>query len=444
MTINGVIGLIIVIHFIYTWWRIDGTIISTFLLFYVLLVIFNFGQSILFLVIKDNSSDRNLFRFANYDQIIPAQYFTILCLIAFGIGAIYGYGKLKIKKSNVDINIINKSLKYVGLILLAISLPAIIYEMISMLTLIFEYGYIGLYNYNEDIVIVESLLSKIIRLISNYFVPSLIILFIAYKNSKFHRFLILFAMTLVVLYNFYVGLRTSGITIVIVIALMYHRYIKKFTFKNLVISIAIGLILILVLNTVGDVRSINNKTIDIYLYYIVKNLKMNPVAKIITELGWNMFPLIAIMKIIPNSFSYAYGSTYIIALTSIVPNLGFWDVHPSFTYADGPNWLMNVLHMSYGPGFSISAEAYRNFGWLGFPVLAIFGILFVSIYSQDNDFISSNRPDIYAIMLIIFILTVSMVRGDFLGFIRPVYYIVIPIYILLLIATRYLVWKENN
>ena len=102
--------------------------------------------------------------------------------------------------------------------------------------------------------------------------------------------------------------------------------------------------------------------------------------------------------------------------------------------------------MSYGPGFTLIADAYRNFGWYGFLVLIGIGAFFGGLYSSVDTVTIHRRPDLICVMLIFFYSTLMSVRGDNLYIVRPLFYVVIPIYLLIHLINIYLKYlsKEKN
>lgn len=85
------------------------------------------------------------------------------------------------------------------------------------------------------------------------------------------------------------------------------------------------------------------------------------VSRMLDE-GSTIFPDTFVMMAVPQFTPFAYGETYLRSLISLVP--GF----PTYSLAD---WLVQVYNpgSDSGYGFSLTAEAYMNFGLVGIPVL---------------------------------------------------------------------------
>lgn len=438
MYINGLLGWIILIMHTLTVRKLSGTLISLNLMFFLFFVIFNFGQSLLFIFVSVNSNYRNLIFYATNSEIIKAQFFTLICMCSFSLGLVWPYSKYKLdaflEKSRLiyDERKMFTSINQVGWIMFFVSMPAFLYSVILTLLVVINGGYASIYGYGLTSSSNVSLMYKFVLLLSNYFLPSLICLFVSNKNKTLIRWFLNVLFVVYILYLFYIGVRMTAISVLIVFFVLHIRLIRDITNKQILFLIVLSYFFIVFINIVGEYRSLSGRNLLDYFRFLGNALmiKNNPIIILITELGWSMFPLISVMNIMPNIFSFSIGSTYLWALTSIIPNLGFWKVHPAAIYADGPNWLMKVLNMPYGPGFSLTAEAYRNFGWLGFILLIILGSVFGKIYLHDNKKTALYRPDLFILMLIIFSNTLITIRGDFLGFIRPTFFIGIPIYIL--------------
>ena len=175
--------------------------------------------------------------------------------------------------------------------------------------------------------------------------------------------------------------------------------------------------------------------VDMFRSYSVKNMSdfiayavdpdNNPVIDFIGDSGWNLMTTYEFQSIIPDSRNFGFGFSYVISLLSVIPNLGFWSVHPAQTYGDISSWLGSYLGFSFGIGGSPVAEAYYNFGFFGFLVFIGWGVFFAKInrmYENKNHYLLNCHA-----VLFVGILMKSTVRSTFFAVFRPyVYYILIP------------------
>jgi hypothetical protein len=117
----------------------------------------------------------------------------------------------------------------------------------------------------------------------------------------------------------------------------------------------------------------------------------------------------------------------------IIPNFlsGLGVVHPASTYASLARWLQNALNISWGPGFSMPAEAYINMGWLGIIPAVITGIVIGKVLIPKESNIS-GRISKYSLLLTlgVFINCISMPRRDLVNPLRNILYAILPFMIL--------------
>ena len=225
MIINGIFGWIVLIIHVITWKKISDTIINLSLMFFIFYVVFNFGQSLLYVFVQGTTSYRNLFLFASNNEIIKAQLFTLLGMITFSLGTIIAYSnspKLHENASETtsDVEIMLKAIGFVGGCLLLISLPSFAYNVASTLKDVISGGYVAIYDYGTGEISRASFSGKLSSLLSSYFLPSIICLFVAKNKNNYLRYSLNVLFITDTLYLFYVGVRTSAICVIIVFLIL--------------------------------------------------------------------------------------------------------------------------------------------------------------------------------------------------------------------------------
>ena len=78
-------------------------------------------------------------------------------------------------------------------------------------------------------------------------------------------------------------------------------------------------------------------------------------------MGWQLSNTVEMTNRIPEQYPFRYGSSYMYSLTTIIPNLGFWDLHPAAVHSNLSDWLQGIMNYHSGPGFSPVAEAFGKF-----------------------------------------------------------------------------------
>ncbi|BBM84175.1 O-antigen polysaccharide polymerase Wzy [Candidatus Uabimicrobium amorphum] len=163
-----------------------------------------------------------------------------------------------------------------------------------------------------------------------------------------------------------------------------------------------------------------------------------PIEKALQETGSSLQVLMGTMMIIPGSESHTGGKSYIMAIESIVPNLGAWKLRDEETMSKWIHSHMNPL--GSGLGYLKIAEAYAQFGlWGVYFVFVLFGMLIGNWYIDalhQRDYIYSSVWKCYG-----FYIMLIWIRNHAVVSIRPIVWS----YLLLLIIKVCvdLFWKRR-
>lgn len=201
--------------------------------------------------------------------------------------------------------------------------------------------------------------------------------------------------------------------------------VKRFTRKWLVVGCFGVFFLLQILSYVASVRTDSGRGASMESVKIENNGAVDAVA----EMGGTMFCLIKTMNLVPECQSYRYGRSYMYAFTSIIPNLGFWDIHPAKKEANLSDWLTDSLGLDYGTGFSMCAEAYANFGYLCFLAFIFWGWFLANIFGKIEISAQTQNYALMAFLLILFWFFLTLPRNNFINLIRPFFFIAGPIYL---------------
>jgi oligosaccharide repeat unit polymerase len=421
LDIMGIIGWIFIFWSIFTWKHKKHEIFGPYIVFLISGFLFMYGQSLL-LPLNLVADKNNLLNIFNQKEIFVAQVYTILSFIFFHIGALYSKSNFLVKGLQASKTL--NSIRIVGIFIFIFSVVPYTYITYNDLLISIRYGYGELFRQGSNTGI-----TAIFDNVSLYFVPSLICLYIAFNRQQFQRLIITSIFILVILVEVIIGSRGSAITLVMILLILRHYLVKNINIKT-AIPYGLGAYFTLsFLSVVAKLRSIPNKSL--YLYFQSFFVDNNLFSETITELGGSMFPLLQTMRLVPNNYGYRFGSSYLYSFTTVIPNIGFWDVHPGALHGNLGNWLQDVLNLNYGPGYSMAAESYINFGWFGFLFIALFGLLIGYTFSRVNKYNVHRRPEMLAFSLIILSLTLMIVRNSFVSLIRAYFYIGFPILILI-------------
>lgn len=153
------------------------------------------------------------------------------------------------------------------------------------------YGYGALYAEEGAVGI-----SQIGRYVGDYCVPSVICLFIGFKDQKRVRLIVYFICSLIIVVTLLTGYRTYGVILALLLILLRHFVVKKISIKEFGILCIVALSFLSLLSLVGNMRTSKSRSID---DYISSNKNQNGAIEAIAEMGGSMFCLIKTQKIVP-------------------------------------------------------------------------------------------------------------------------------------------------
>lgn len=421
LSLMGWFGLVQFIYCIISWIKRGNQFVSPYIIFLCCLYIFSYGQS--FLWAFNIETERSLVYSPDISihEIFIAQVQTIIMLAFFHIGAIHYIQKQRYDDLNyrVHVNYTNR-LKQVGWFLFIISVVPYLSETINDMFLSMTKGYMALYQGEEQIGI-----NNISNVIADYFIPSLICLFIVYSKNKTIRTTIVVFLLFNIIAILVTGGRSNAVILLAILGILYNYLVKRFTRKWLVIG-AVGICLLLqVLAIVASFRSSGLNAASKEGVKIENNAAVDAVA----EMGGTMFCLIKTENIVPSKQPYRYGKSYVYAFTTLIPNLGFWEIHPAKKESNLGDWLTEELGLGYGTGFSMTAEAYANFGYFGFIAFFFWGWFLANIFGKIEISAQTRNYALMAFSLILFWFFLKLPRNCFINLVRPIFFVAAPIYL---------------
>lgn len=424
MKVMGVLGLLQLMYSVYSWYKVTRLAISPYIVFLIAAYVFTYGQSFLCVIGKVNP-DHDLTEVFLPASIIPAQFLTLMFLNCFHIGAMLSNRKARRKihytEWQQEYYVRNQisGIRKVGRFFVLISVIPYIVERISLLAIVMASGYSGIYMQEEKIGIFN-----LINIISQYFIPGLLCLLLVEKSRVKKRWYVLILL-IEVCFWLYTGGRSNGVIIAAIMLMYYHICVKPIRFKQALVVAVAGFFFISLLGVISETRSDKNASIS---EAISEGFgEGNAFYSAISEMGFSQYPMIATMELIPDRYDYMRGRSYFYAATSIIPNLGFWDLHPAMKYANMNGWLQDAMNLRFGPGYSIVAEAYANFGKFGFLMMLILGYCYGSIFNINDR--NRKNPLLLVLAFVFCFLVIKTVRNSFLATVRSLFYYILPIYI---------------
>ena len=420
LALMGWLGISQLVFSLIAWMKRGNQFLSPYILFLLTLYMFSYGQS--FLWAFGLESERTLIGFygITIPEIFKAQIWTIVMLAFFQIGASY-YVDNYVHNYNVDnvaADTTNK-LKRIGWILFVVSVIPYTSETIQDLIISMTKGYGAIYGAGKVG------FDNIAGFIADYFMPSVICLFIVYRNNRVMRNFLLSIIGLNIIAILLTGGRSNAVILMSLVLIMYNYLVRRFTRKWIIVGVVGGFFLLQILAVVANVRTDAGRSASVSEVKLENNGAVDAVA----EMGSTMFCLIKSQDIVPSKEDYRYGKSYLYSFTTIIPNLGFWAIHPATKESNLGDWLTAELGLGYGTGFSMCAEAYVNFGYLCFLAFFFWGIFLAKVFGRIEISVKTTDYALLAFLLILFWFFLKLPRNNFINLVRPIFFVAGPIYL---------------
>lgn len=423
LKVLGTVGLIQFFVSVYSSIKNGQRLISPYIVFLTVLYIFQAGQSLMYPF--DIISKRDLVGFIDIttDDVFNAQVVTLAFLAFFQIGSLLcKVDEKKFNKSEETESFQKKRLIKVGWFLAIISIYPYYQELIHNAILSMLRGYGALYEGEAKIGI-----ANLQSMIADYFIPSVICLYIGYRNNKTARIIISSLLLLNCAIILVTGGRTEAVIIIALLLILQNYLVRRFNKKELSIIGVGGVMVLVLLAGISKMRSNASRNFE-DTFSISSENSSNGAVDAIGEMGSSMFCQIWTADIMSETNDFRYGSSYAYAFTSIIPNLGFWSIHPAKEHANLSHWLTTEKGFSFGTGYSMVAEAYINFWIFGAFMMMLLGFGLTKIFGMLGNAITGRNVAFTAFIMVFFWFSLKLPRNSFIGAVRAVFYFALPIY----------------
>lgn len=395
----------------------ETSLFNALVLYEVIMYLFLFGQCLMW-IITEEYSGRNIIEIYSKSDIQKAEIFTLFSMFFFHLALFNTRGRKERVLSESRMGGISSSMYFCGKILLCVSLiPEIVYN-IRIFIIAQTLGYIGIYT------TATSALLQVFLNIREFFFPAVVLIFCSGRlNSNLLKRFLIGIIIIDASVSLYVGSRSDAIMQILSLVLMYSILNgKKAERKSILKYVALFVALIVVADVVRVIRIIPDRNMSTFFEYLFNpgsGSSDNMIISLMGELGNTMSTLIETMKLVPSQYAHLHGSSYLYALTWILPGFLTGDI---WMKASMNNWIDTVRYTGSGWGFSTTAEAYFNFGYMGVLVFLVVGFVVAKLFKKlDRNFYQRN-PVEFALSFILFNRLLIFSRIDFLSTLPTIVY----------------------
>ncbi|GEL67587.1 O-antigen polysaccharide polymerase Wzy [Marinilactibacillus psychrotolerans] len=432
----SIISIICVIWCFSSWMFLTKERFSPYIIFLLSCFLFWLGQTFLY-ALNIRAGNFELYYMYGDKELLAAEIFTCIGFLFLHLGALLNYKFNSINEvsciEKIEDKLLVKSMKLVIIPIFLFSGIGFMLELINKIETSVTTGYRTIY---EDTSLVSGL-SNIINSLDMFFIPSLFTLFVVYKHKKNMRNIFTVLVFFIFIGNIIIGLRGYAFALIISFIWLYSNQVKKFKTKHFLMLMISGVIGLVLISVVSDFRNMSDKTIQSFFTLISDNILFgNPIFESIAEFGGSMFPMIETMNIVNHIEDFGFGTTYISSILAIIPSALFG----GYSFAEQAalaTWLKESLSMNYGPGYSLIAEAYYNFGWFGTFFMSILGFLIIKVlYPKSLSKDKQILKNIFVAISIFYLVIYS--RSSVLLLVRYLFYSTGVLYVLIMIVYNHL------
>lgn len=426
--------LVLFIWSILSWRLLSKSFFDPYILFLIALALFSSGQTILE-VFHLNQDGLLKDKFTS-DLLLSTLILILLSVSAFHFGALFSLATRKSDPPETPSETINsQAIRWVGWGLLGISCFPAIYVFKAAIDTVAAAGYFALYQQDAS-----TGLNATPQILAAFLVPAALFLL---ASSKRKRIDIVSSLLIILSYTaiqLFLGARSKAVMPLIAYCWLWHWYIRPLP-KTLLFSAA-SFMLFLVFPLIRVVRAVSGSE-RISLEFLVESFFSidNPIVSILTELGETMSTIAYTIELVPAQRSFDNGASYLYALLTALPNIFGGELHPTLVRGFAATWLTETINPTQAKlggslGFSMIAEAYLNFGWLGSPILmGIMGFLFVRFIVWGG---KPWEPAKMATLASFLSFVLFFPRSESAAMIRPlIWYAALPFGIVSFLSLRY-------
>lgn len=419
-----VVSVFVIIQFtftIYSWNKLRGTIFDAYIVFTLVFYIFNLSQPVLettSLAVEFRRLWGEGYGISNRLYYM-ASYFSLASANVFYIGSLLSLDDHK----NTPIRPLYNRTQYLNafrrtsIVFCIISGPFYLYNLVQNFFIVKVMGYAGIYemaNVNRGYAIIGDMYEPAMLA----FFSSCMLLKNKIRLATFFIVLTMFLPPLVI------GGRANAMMVLAIIFIIVSCT-SKINIRKLAVVGIVGVVMLYVMNIIATTRTDVGKSYQDIADAAKEN--ENPVVSTIQEMGWSMYPLALTMEVVPDKKDYAYGSSFFWAGISLVPNIGLWNGEHPGKKNDPAEWLNDYSQEGYGIGYSMTAGAYNEFGYMGLLLIMLYGYVFCKIFSNVSPTCAVEKPVQFIVALIFLWFSIRFVRNSLNGLSRGLVYYLFPL-----------------
>lgn len=432
-------GLITFMWIIFSWYIKTKNIFSVYTFFMLFSILFYFGQPIAFLLGADVKSFKVFpITIYSYSTLNETLLFIIISYLLIHIGGLISLISVFNTEKKRKVIDYSTSMNVVGNILFAISVLPTIILLVNSFKAVFNYGYIGLFIASNTIAVNGGAFG----VAAGFFVPSLYMLIIANSKVVIKRNTYTFILLAYISIVFLLGRRGENTICLLGLVLIWHSCIKPISGKRVIKFFIWGIILLFFLSVISQIRVfLNTENISSLIVEKLSDKSIfQSIYDILAEFGLTLLVPTTIIEYAPDVIPYYKGKTIINFFMNLIPNF-FWDVNPGLRDGTLESIVSPFISKRSigGIGSSFLAEIYYNFGYFGYLILPLYGMVISKLSNNFNRKFGKvdDKLKLY-FYVYLFNIVLWYIRGEIMtSGKRILYFAIFPVFLVRIIQMLY-------
>lgn len=382
--------------------KVKYKIISFFVVFLLVLYLFNFGQVFLYGFFPDYKTTKINYLFPESDSIKKALLFCYWIINLYVLGGIY------VKKANKQIRTVSRR-KYnkITLIFMIVFFPLQLFYIYRLMTLSSSLGY--------DEALHNGFSGVFVQLASLYLIGFSMLLYGTKHNKKINTIVYILEMFFIV-FSMLSGSRIYAVSSALVISLIYFSN-KKISARKIMILVFLAFVLMQFVSAISIVRNMNGFDFKLVLQYMLK-LENNVLFMFLEEFGCSIYSVILPIEQVPSHVNYGLGISYFSSIPLFMVNIPGLNIQHFMESACFINYLQGTKAL----GGNIIGELYFNFGfYFSIPIAFVIGIIVGKVSRRMSYLLTIKTYNLsLALITMISFSMIVWIRDYFSVLIRPI------------------------
>lgn len=356
-------------------------IISVSGIFIIFLYVFHTGQLILYSFFKNYRYAKvNFVEYTGKKLFFYSSAISIFIITMIVIGIAIGdrlFSRTLAPITRKKVTVTERKLKVVGWFIVLTTFPFHFKVAYNQIILAMQGNYFDVFEYQ---------ISGILYAYTQFFLIGVSLLMVAYAKKKWKLTSIYLTTVLYFCWTMLAGSRGRAVIAIVFFTLLYLKLIG-ITVIKLIPFVIVGYIGLIGLSIISVARDSGGITLAV----LMEGFKSagSPILRILEEFGGTQYTVALSVREVPSNVSYQGGSSYILGLMSVLPNIG-----GVLAEVNNRALFYSQYFQDYMGG-SIIAELYTNFGYL-FPVPAM--IIGIFVGKLSNIFEKAIQKKMYTVI----------------------------------------------